>query len=398
MPISSLLLSLFPKLGCFTAAETGRILVQLRGHAVATHAMFPVMETTARLETALLDDFVLRLRQILAPDWSVRRTRLPQQRLWEPDMVLEIRAPGGIRGRLAVAVQPRLYPRDVISQRPLWRSLAERMPVLILTSVLTPRTREVLDEAKLSYADAVGALRLVMSQPAVSIEHWTGTTRRRPPPERRELQGLRTAAAGRGVRALCDLRPPYGVRQFATRAGLSPATASRLFDLLDREALIERDSPRSPVRKVNWAGLLRRWADDYSFAKSNRVEAVLEPRGLPSLLRRLAAYPAAYAVTGSQAAYRLNPIAPTRLGMLFVHDARRAMKELELRPTDAGANVLLAEPFDGVVFERTQLADGVTYAAPSQVVADLLNGPGRAPQEAEALLAWMVGHERAWRG
>lgn len=371
--------------------------MQKRRRAVAIHDMFPSMGNKLRLETDLLDDFVLRLRRILATDWSVRRAHLPPQRLWEPDAVLEIGGPGGVRGRLAVAVQPRLYPRDVISQRPLWRSLAEKMPLLILTSVLTPRTREVLDEAKLSYADAAGALRLVMPQPAVNIEHWTGSPRRRPPPERRELQSLRTAAAGRGVRALCDLRPPYGVRDFAGRAGLSPATASRLFDLLDREALIERDSPRLPVRKVDWASLLRRWAEDYSFAKSNRVEAVLEPRGLSALLRKLASYPGTYAVTGSQAAYRLNPVAPTRLGMLFVDDARRAMQELQLRPTDAGANVLLAEPFDEVVFERTQSADGVRYAAPSQLVADLLNGPGRSPQEAEALLEWMGNNKGMWQ-
>jgi hypothetical protein len=60
-------------------------------------------------------------------------------------------------------------------------------------------------------------------------------------------------------------------------------------------------------------------------------------------------------------------------------------------------NVLLAEPFDGVAFERTQRIDGVTYAAPSQAAADLLTGPGRAPQEAEALLTWMEKNENAWR-
>lgn len=320
------------------------------------------MGNDPRLETGLLDDFVLRLRQILTADWSVRRAHLPPQRLWEPDAVLEIRAPGGVRGRLAVTVQPRLYPRDVISQRTLWRSLAEKMPVLIMTSVLTPRTREVLDEAKLSYADAAGALRLVMPQPAVNIEHWTAT-RRRPPPERRELQSLRTAAAGRGVRPLCDLRPPYGVRDFASRAGLSPATASRLFDLLDREALIARASPRLPVRKVDWAGLLRRWAEDYSFTKSNRVEAVLGPRGLPALLRKLADYPGFYAVTGSQAAYRLNPIAPPRLAMLFVDDAQRAMKKFELRPTDAGKRGRQQQPRGGdqarVIGQRLLAIEGV---------------------------------------
>ncbi len=354
------------------------------------------MGNELRLETDLLDDFVLRLRRILATDWSVRRAHLPPQRLWEPDAVLEIGAPGGVRGRLAVAVEPRLYPRDVISQRPLWRSLAEKMPVLILTSVLTPRTREVLDEAKLGYADAVGALRLVMPRPAVNIEHWT-EARRRPPPERRELQSLRTAAAGRGVRALCDLRPPYGVREFASRAELSPATASRLFDLLDREALIERDSPRLPVRKVDWAGLLRRWAEDYGFESSNRVATFIEPRTLPALIAKLRAYGGRYAITGSFAATQWAPIAPARLAAFYVGDIERASKELKLTPTESGINVVLAEPFDPVVFERSRQIDDLTYAAPSQVVADLLNGPGRSAQEAEALLEWMGKNKRMWQ-
>jgi hypothetical protein len=360
--------------------------------------MFPFVGNKPTSATQLLEDFALRLRRMLPAEWSVRRFRAPRPGVvWTPDAILQIAAPGGSRGRLALAVEPRLYPRDVVERRHLWRTGAAGLPLLVLTELLTPRTREVLDQANLSYADAAGSLRLVMSQPALVLERWTTAPRRRPPPARRQLESLKTAAAGRAVRGLCDLRPPYGVRDFAARAGVSPATASRLFDLLDREALIERDAPRAPVRRVDWAGLLRRWADDYAFAKSNRVTAVLEPRGLPALVRKLAAYPAAYAVTGSQAAYRLNPIAPTRLAMVFVDDAERAIERLGLRPTDAGANVLLAEPFDDVAFERAQLVDGVRYAAPSQVVADLLNGPGRSPQEAEALLEWMAAHEREWR-
>jgi hypothetical protein len=42
-------------------------------------------------------------------------------------------------------------------------------------------------------------------------------------------------------------------------------------------------------------------------------------------------------------------------------------------------------------------ADGISYVAPSQAVADLLTGPGRNPSEAEALLDWMRKNEDAWR-
>jgi hypothetical protein len=272
------------------------------------------------------------------------------------------------------------------------------MPVLVLTGVLTRRTRQVLDEANLNYADAAGTLRLVMPSPAVVIERWLAGDRRQPRPERRELQSLKTAAAGRGVRALCDFRPPYGVREFASRAGLSPASASRLFDLLDREALIERDSPRSPVRSVDWAALIRRWAQDYRYDRSNRIATFIEPRTLPRLLEKLRTYGRRYAVTGSFAATQWAPVAPPRVMSMFVENVARTARELDLTATEAGINVLLAEPFDPVVFERTKVVKGVTYAAPPQVVADLLNGPGRAPQEAEALLRWMAKHEDAWRG
>jgi len=59
--------------------------------------------------------------------------------------------------------------------------------------------------------------------------------------------------------------------------------------------------------------------------------------------------------------------------------------------------VLIAEPFDPVVYERTTKRDGLTLAAPTQIVADLLTGSGRMPSEGEELLGWMKDNERVWR-
>ncbi len=60
--------------------------------------------------------------------------------------------------------------------------------------------------------------------------------------------------------------------------------------------------------------------------------------------------------------------------------------------------MLLIAPRDRFVFDRSVERDGLTYAAPSQVVADLLSSPGRGPAEAEAVMDWMRDHEEAWRG
>lgn len=83
--------------------------------------------------------------------------------------------------------------------------------------------------------------------------------------------------------------------------------------------------------------------------------------------------------------------------MIYVDDLDDAAEKIELRAADTGANVLLASSEYEVVFERSTVADGVVYAAPSQTAVDLLTAPGRGPSEAGALLDWMESNEPAWR-
>ena len=123
----------------------------------------------------------------------------------------------------------------------------------------------------------------------------------------------------------------------------------------------------------------------------------LAPRGIPAVLERLKRRTGKYAVTGSWVAVQVAPVAPLRLLLLYVDNRTAAEGELDIRPTDAGANVALLTPFDTVVFERTSTKDGITIVALSQVAADLLTSPGRGPNEAEALMSWMNDREDTWR-
>lgn len=76
----------------------------------------------------------------------------------------------------------------------------------------------------------------------------------------------------------------------------------------------------------------------------------------------------------------------------------QTLDELGLTPTEGGANVVLVEPPDGGPFARAERSeDGVVRCAPSQVVADLLTGPGRGASEARPVLEWMKRNESAWR-
>jgi hypothetical protein len=171
-----------------------------------------------------------------------------------------------------------------------------------------------------------------------------------------------------------------------------------VIELLEREAIVEREAPRGRVSRVNWEALLQRWVQDYDFVKSNRTTTHLDPRGLRPLLDKVRSSRLRYAVTSTLAAEaRGAAVTAPRLAVIFVENAAKAADELGLRPAEAGGNVLLAEPFDPVVFERTAQLEGITYTALSQVAVDLLTGPGRGPADGESLLAWMKENDGAWR-
>jgi hypothetical protein len=284
-------------------------------------------------------------------------------------------------------------PKDVAVLAAEFRPGVSR-PTLVAAPFLSKRTRDLLKQRGVAYADATGNIRLALNEPAVFVETAGATTD--PSPPTRERRSLKGAKAGRVVRALCDFRPPVGLRELARRADVDAGYASRVVNILAREALIGREG-RGPIATVDWAALLRRWSNEYSPFRQERAGWFLAPRGIGATVQLLGSLAVPYAVSGSWAAAQYAPIAPPRLVLCYTDSPSDLAARLDLRPTDVGANVALVEPFDDVVFDRTTKRNGITVARLSQVAADLLTSPGRGPNEAEALIEWMGENEDAWR-
>jgi len=315
------------------------------------------------------------------------------------DATLRLCAPDGACVTFILEAKNRVEPRDVqgiAEQLGMYGQLADEedaVPVLV-APFLSSRTRERLEERGIGYVDLTGNVRIVADRPALFVR--TTGAARDPRREERPARTLKGAKAGRVVRVLCDFAPPVGVRELAGRAGIDPGYASRVLALLEKEDLIRRGR-RGLVTDVDWRALIRRWTEDYSLFGSNRTATFLEPRGLSYLLRRLRHSDLRYTATGSLGSASIAPVAPARLAVLFVDDTENAAGLLGLRPAEAGANVILAEPFDPVVYERCREHEGVYYVALSQNAADLLTSPGRGPSEGEELMAWMEENEGVWR-
>lgn len=363
---------------------------------VSNCSLFRVDRNRCFSETVLLDDTIQRLRARLPATWRLESESLPASRIG-PDARLQVSGPNGSTATIAVDVKS-ARPVRILSLLEQLRRIRENFPGVALLAVapyLSPSIRTILARDGVGYADSTGNLRLAIDEPALFIE--TAGVDRDPWPDGQQLRSLRGAAAGRAVRAFCDFTPPYGIRRLAERAGVPAPTLSRVANLLEREGILRTERSRGPIIGLDWQAAIRRWAEDYTFTKSNTTSSWLEPRGLPALLDKLREADLQYAITGSLAANVSAPITAPRIAALYTDNTNAIGERFGLRRAETGANVLLAEPFDPVVFVRGFRRDNLRYAAYSQTAIDLLTGPGRWPAEGEALLGWMQANESVWR-
>jgi hypothetical protein len=315
------------------------------------------------------------------------------------DAVIRIEAPGGETSRVAMQVKRTFEARDV--QAVLTRDPSGGLPrpeaLMVVTRYLNVRVRERLEAEGLAYADATGNLLLALPKPALFLrdvgaarDPWRGPGRPR--------ASFRGSIAARVVRGLIDFAPPMTVPELVKRSDVSTGAGYRVVEFLEREGLLERRK-RGPITRVDWRTILERWAEDYELNLQEGPVRMLEPRGVETALKKLGAaeWDGRYALTGSAAAAFFEKYAKTRMALIYAERPAELADRLGLRPVETGANVLLVRPTDEVVFTRLTKRDGLRVAAPSQIAVDLLNGPGRSPAEADALLDWMQGNESVWR-
>jgi len=305
-----------------------------------------------KTEASILRSVEEQLSKRLPPEWALRLERQTDAGGRRPDATLTLRSPDGRFGVVAIEVKKAVEPRQV-SEIERQVAIGQKFETtLVAAPFLSPRTRELLTAAGLSYGDLTGNFRLATSQPALFVEA-RGKTKN-PWRTARPLMSLKGPAVAQVIRALCDYRPPYSTSDLAERSQASLASTSRVVKFLEREALLKTKG-RGLVVDVSWDTLIRRWAQDYSVLKANSVSSFLEPRGLRSLTASLRSTRLWYAVTGSLAAQISTSVAPARLAMIYTRDSRVLADGLDLRPVEAGANVLLLEPFSPVVFDRSSI-------------------------------------------
>lgn len=360
-----------------------------------------VLGGTSELE--LLDGLVDTLRDALPADWTIIASRNRRSGDREADMLLRLAAPDDAAATVLVEVKRNAEPRDLPSVlRQIWRlnDAFGADAVIFVAPFVSPLTRDGLAEAGAGWFDATGNLRLRVHRPAVFVDRVGVDRNPFTDPTDRRLKSLRGPAAARIVRALCEVELPLGVRSLAEWVEVSISSSSRVLDLLTRDGLIERDDP-GLVLSVRKQALVRRWTQDYGLITSNEVTPMLDPRGLDHAAAMLRSTDVPHAISGTAAARayrsaRMVPLAKRTTLVLHTCQPSDLIQALALRGVERDANVLVVKPFDDVLADGTRTVDGWRCAAPAQVVADLLTGPGRSSEEAAQLITALAVADNGW--
>ncbi|OLL17848.1 MULTISPECIES: hypothetical protein [unclassified Rhodococcus (in: high G+C Gram-positive bacteria)] len=302
-----------------------------------------------------------------------------------PERIL-VTAPDGESVSYAVIASRGVLSGDVAR---IAAELSESDRGFVCAHYLSDPVRRQLDQHGISYSDATGNLTLVASRPAIWVRNrgadadpWRGPGR---------PSGVLTGEPSeRVVRALADFTGEMSVPELIRLSGASTGATYRVVEVLGERELIRR-IPRGPITMVHWEKMLRAWAADRKPCTTRGFGA---PDGVGTVRADLSEpLDLSYAITGLGA----TDYAAAEVLEVYADDPDAFAQALGLRPVDRGADVVVATPWSSVVFERMRRRDGLRFAAPSQVYADLLAGPFRNLNAAEHLLAALTADQSAWR-
>jgi hypothetical protein len=330
-----------------------------------------------------LEDTVARLGALLPDEWRLAITKR------EPmGGLVTVVDDDGQETSVYVIALDRLEPRDIDKLR-LPRD------TLVSAAWLSPRARELLRESQTSFLDRTGNAEIRLRRPTLYVR--TDGASRDPKPKPTKGPTLRGPRVWSLLRTLVEVAPPYTAGDLSAALDLDDGYVSRVLQALVDERLITR-RPRGPVIDVAWESLLRQLATRYSLFEANETSTWVASSGPQRLLLDLSNIRAGrWVVTGSFAASSIVSVAAPEVAVIFSDDPERLAKAGRLLPATTGANVIVASPYDAIVFERGWTNADYPCASVAQTALDCLTGSARMPAEGNAVVEWMARNPVRWR-
>lgn len=340
-------------------------------------------------ELALTSQIRSQLEEVLKEVPSVRLTNSRENvgvRGVQIDLAMDViiaRARWRLLVETKTITEPRLI-RGAIQQLQTYLSGLTKSYGVVASPYISPRAADICKEAGIGYVDLAGNCRLAFGQVFIERQGFPN-----PKIERRPLRTLFAPKASRVLRVLLeDVKRSWQVQAMARQARVSLGLAFKVKQrLLDLEYGREEDNG---LRLLRPEELLRQWAANYSYTKSNALDcfAIGDP---PALEQALSEYcrqhGITYAFTLFSGAARVAPFARYSRGCTFaVSEAPRLARELGWKPVPSGANFTILTPYDEGLLYGARQVNGDVVVSDVQLYLDLAFSKGRGEEAAAFIL------------
>ena len=357
------------------------------------------------VEDRLLDGLLATLRDLPGVQVDLGEPAPPDGPGRGHDAEIRVRVDGKA-ATLLVESRKALYPRD--ARQVLWRirelghgwsrPAEGRQPVFFLIAEsISPGARNLLKKERVGYYDSGGSLFLPDGDIYVYVDK---------PPPKGLSKSIRSLFSGRRAHVLHAVlmrhREWFGVKEVASWARVSPATASQVLTELEKfDWIVSRGQGPGKERHLQEPGaLLDAWVNQLPGLRplSMRRYFVPSARG-EGLVDRFAeacvANKAEYAMTHEAAAQRYAPflsnVAQVRCRLLGDPAADGAIRALDARRVDEGANLAVIKVKSPDELQFRENVNGVWLASAVQVYLDLMRSEGRAKDMAKHLRQERIG-------
>lgn len=322
------------------------------------------------------------LPRLLKP-LKVLKTKFPQG----VDIVAEVVTPSGKKQTIMIETKSVGFPSNIRQAvRGLKAAASTRAYPLFASSFIGPQGREICREEGVGYLDLAG--NVFLDLPGYYVEK---AVDKNPFPQKGRPKSLFSPVSTRIIRAFLE-EPDrcWKVRELVPAMGVSLGQTSKIVRQLVALGYLVKDSKGYKLNQAS--NLLDDWKSQYAPNANKRVAYYSFEQNPERLMKQIAARGSEnklrYACTSFAAA---SQIAPFVRGVTTVQcyvnasEVDEWIKVLDLRPVEAGANVILVFPYDNGVFYRTQTINGISLVSNVQLYLDLYSDPARGREQAEFL-------------
>lgn len=311
---------------------------------------------------------------------------------------LDLRA-GSQWFNVVVQAKRDVYPKDVAQIA--WDFRASRQLdatiQLVVCETISPGAKKMLMEEGIGFFDSGGSMFLREDGAYVYVEK---------PPPKSAKKAIASLFSGRSAQVLHTLlvhhKERFGIVELAERAGVAPATASKVVNEIEKRGWLEAvgQGPNKSRLLREPGVLLDAWAKQLTTARPQVFSRYYVPvQKSDDLIHQMSVLfmdlGAQYAITGDAAGNLYTPfisrVSVVRCRMLAGEHTERALHQLGAKRVSEGFNLGIIEAKSDGEMLFSELVNGICLASPIQTYLDLLRGEGRSKELAAHLREDRIG-------